>query len=156
MPNGYIGLIYDKDGLALKNGLHIMSGVIDSNYKGELKIIVVNLSSKPIKIEKGMKIAQLLIQKIENAVLKEVSELSEIERQEKTFGSSIPIYNPILTRSGDNIEDKKNRENKKERKAKDDLISEIKAEIDSKYKKANRRKLALKRGLKEVKSKIKK
>jgi len=88
LPRGYVGLIWDKSGLAFLNGVHTMSGVIDSNYRGEIQVVLVNLSSKLIKIEKGMKIAQLLVQKVENVTLKETSKLKESERGEKGFGSS--------------------------------------------------------------------
>ena len=88
VPKGYAGLVWDKSGLALNHGLRTMAGVLDCNYRGELKVVLVNLSSKLVRIEKGMKVAQLLVQKIENAFLKEVRQLTETERGEKGFGSS--------------------------------------------------------------------
>jgi len=153
---GNVELVWDKGSTSLKKGLHTMSGVLDSNYRGELKVVLVNLSSRPIKIGKGMKVAQLLIQKVENAVLKEVSNLSETERGEKAFGSSGLSYNPVLTESEDNPEIKENIGKKEKRKEKDDYLSEIKEELSRPKSKTSRRKIALKRGLKEIKRKIKK
>ncbi len=88
IPKGYVGLIWDKSGIASKIGLKTMGGVIDSNYRGEIKIVVFNTSKEEVKIEKGQKIAQMLIQKVEQAKILEVEELSETERNEKGFGSS--------------------------------------------------------------------
>lgn len=150
IPKSYVGLVWDKGGVSLRQGLHTMAGVLDSNYRGELKVVLVNLSSIPIKIERGTKVAQLLIQKVENAVLKEVSELSETERGQGGFGSSGLNYNPILTESKDGTKKNKNK------KDKDDLISEIKAEISGPTSKANKRKIALKRGLKEIRKVVRK
>jgi len=88
IPKGYVGLIWDKSGLALRTGVHTLSGVLDSNYRGELKVVLLNVSSKPIRIEKDMKVGQLLLQKIETAKLKEVENLSKTVRGERGFGSS--------------------------------------------------------------------
>jgi len=137
IPNNHVGLVWDKSGLALKQGFHTMSGVLDCNYRGELKVILVNLSSQARKIEKGVKVAQLLIQKVETASLKEVSGLSETTRGEKGFGSS------GLTGK------------KEQKEIKDDFISEIKEEIEKPKSKSKRKKIAMKRGLKEIRAKIK-
>ena|SRR3989344_1171757 len=88
IPKEHAGLVWDKSSLPLKYGIKTMAGVIDSNYRGELKIVLINLSSKEFQVAKGMKIAQLLIQKVERAEIKEVSELSSSERGEKGFGST--------------------------------------------------------------------
>ncbi|MEM1634296.1 MAG: dUTP diphosphatase, partial [Nanopusillaceae archaeon] len=58
IPKGYFGLIKDRSGLATK-GLHVLAGVIDENYRGEVKVVLVNLSDEEIKIEKFSRIAQL-------------------------------------------------------------------------------------------------
>lgn len=96
VPKGYVGLVWDKSGLALKQGIKTMAGVLDSGYRGELKIVLVNLSSQPFKIEKGMKIAQMLMQKVESAVLKEVRELSATERGDGGFGSSGLMHESLI------------------------------------------------------------
>ena len=88
LPEGFVGLVWDKSGLALKNGIKTMAGVIDSCYRGEIGIVLVNLSGQDYKIEKGQKIAQMLIQKIELAEIEEARELSETKRSEGGFGST--------------------------------------------------------------------
>ncbi len=88
IPQGYVGLIWDKSGIALKHGLKVMAGVIDSGYRGEIKILLHNLSSQPFTIERGKKIAQMLIQPIERKNIVEVDELDETPRGEGGFGST--------------------------------------------------------------------
>jgi dUTP pyrophosphatase len=87
LPKGYVSLVWDKSGIALK-GIKTMGGVIEHTYRGEYKIILVNLSSENYEIKKGQKIAQLLIQKIETAEIEEVDELSETTRGDGGFGST--------------------------------------------------------------------
>lgn len=88
IPEGYAGLIWDKSGIAIKNGLKTLGGVIDSGYRGEVKVGIANLSDKTYKFEKGQKVAQMIIQKIERPEIVEVLELSETSRGDKGFGSS--------------------------------------------------------------------
>lgn len=87
IPEGYVGLIWDKSGISLK-GVHRLAGVVDSGYRGEVKVVLVNLGSEPFIIEKGMKIAQLLIQKAEEVRVVDTEELEESPRGEKGFGST--------------------------------------------------------------------
>lgn len=88
IPAGYVGLVWDKSGIATNHGLKTMAGVIDAGYRGEVKILVHNLSNKSYTVEAGSKIAQLLIQPVEQKKIVEVEELEETERGEKGFGSS--------------------------------------------------------------------
>lgn len=88
IPAGYVGLIWDKSGIATKFGIKTMAGVVDSSYRGEVKILLHNLSSEKFKIEKGMKIAQMLIQPVEQKKMIEVKELEETARGEGGFGST--------------------------------------------------------------------
>jgi len=88
IPAGYVGLIWDKSGLASKHGLKTMAGVIDSGYRGEIKILVHNLSLETYLVESGKKIAQMLIQPIEQRKVIEVDCLDETERGEGGFGST--------------------------------------------------------------------
>jgi dUTP pyrophosphatase len=88
LPKGYVGLIWDKSGVAIKSGIKTMAGVMDSGYRGEYKIVLVNLSSKNFEIKKAQKIAQLLIQKIENPQIEIVKELSKTSRGSGGFGST--------------------------------------------------------------------
>ena len=88
IPGGYVGLVWDKSGLALKSGVKTMAGVIDAGYRGEIKVVLINLSNQDFKIKKGQKIAQMLIQKIEYPGIEEVEELGESVRGENDFGST--------------------------------------------------------------------
>lgn len=88
IPKNYVGLVWDKSGLALKDGVKTMAGVVDSSYRGEIKVVVINLSRKILSIKKGMKIAQMLIQPITTAKIKAVKNLSESKRGKKGFGST--------------------------------------------------------------------
>src|SRR3989344_5027488 len=88
MPEGFVALVWDKSGLALKNGIKTMAGVIDSGYRGEIGIVLANLSDQDYKIEKGQKIAQILIQKVERAEIEEVKNLNETSRGAGGFGST--------------------------------------------------------------------
>lgn len=87
IPEGYAGLIWDKSGISLK-GVHKLAGVIDSGYRGEVKVVLVNLSKKPFRIGKGMKIAQLLIQPVVEVQVVETDKLGETSRGEEGFGST--------------------------------------------------------------------
>src|SRR3989344_2667526 len=80
IPKGYVGLIWDKSGLSHKYGIKSFGGVIDSGYRGEIHVGVINLSDKFFSFEKGHKIGQLLIQKIEQVKLEEVDELTDSPR----------------------------------------------------------------------------
>lgn len=88
ISDGYVGLIWDKSGLAIKAGLKTLGGVVDSNYRGEILVGLINLSKTEYLLEKGHKVAQMIIQKKEDVVIEEVEELSSSERGEKGFGSS--------------------------------------------------------------------
>ncbi len=88
LPDGYVGLIWDKSSLGIKEILKTLGGVVDSGYRGEVKVGIINLSKKDFQISKGQKIAQMIIQKKENVKVEEVENLSESERNEKGFGSS--------------------------------------------------------------------
>ena len=69
-------------------GLHTIGGVFDAGYRGEYKIMLVNLSRKTYQIKKGDKIAQLLIQPVENIILKEVENISQTSRGAGRLGST--------------------------------------------------------------------
>ncbi len=91
IPDGYAGFVQPRSGLALKKGLTIANtpGLIDAHYRGELKVIAVNLDSEnPIHIERGERIAQLVIQEVPIVHLVEVDELDETDRGTGGFGSS--------------------------------------------------------------------
>ena len=88
IPSGYVGFVWDKSGLASKHGIKTMAGVIDSTYRGEIKIVLINLGDKDYLIEKNTKIAQILIQKIEHTEIEEVGNLEKTEREDGGFGST--------------------------------------------------------------------
>ena len=88
IPKGHFGNIRDRSGLAAKHSIHTLAGVVDSGYRGEVKVVTINLGKEEFKIEKGMRIAQMLIQPVANANIEEVSELDETKRNEGGFGST--------------------------------------------------------------------
>ena len=88
IPSGYVGLIWDKSGIARDYGIKTTGGVFDSNYTGEWFTGLVNLGQKDYKILKGQKIAQALIQKIVKPQIKEVNEFPETNRGAGGFGST--------------------------------------------------------------------
>lgn len=88
IPEGYVGLVWDKSGLSMNHGLKTLGGVIDSGYRGEIMIGIANLSNEDYTIEKGHKVAQMLIQKIETPTIEEMEELEDSHRGEKGFGST--------------------------------------------------------------------
>ena len=90
IPHGYEAQIRPKSGLALEHGIsHANSvGTIDSGYRGEIKIPMINFSDKPYKIEKGRKIGQMVFARVEEAVFEEVEDLGQTTRNENGFGST--------------------------------------------------------------------
>jgi dUTP pyrophosphatase len=88
MPTGYVGLIWDKSGLASNHGLTNLGGVIDAGYRGEYFVTLLNVSEQDYTVEKGHKIAQLLIQPVEHPSIEEVTELSDSSRGAGGFGST--------------------------------------------------------------------
>ncbi len=87
VPENHVGLIWDKSGISLQ-GVHRLAGVVDSGYRGEVKIVLINLSREEIVIEKGMKIAQMLIQPVSTVTVKETDNLDKTVRGENGFGST--------------------------------------------------------------------
>ena len=90
LPEGYEAQIRPRSGLAAKHGIGIVNspGTIDADYRGEIKIILVNLSDEPFTLNPGERIAQMVIAKYERVEHKEVSSLGETERGEGGFGST--------------------------------------------------------------------
>jgi dUTP pyrophosphatase len=91
IPLGYAGFIHPRSGLALRSGLGLVNapGTIDSGYRGEIKVIVINHDpSEPIRISRGDRIAQLVIQRVEQAQFDVVDELPDSERGDGGHGST--------------------------------------------------------------------
>ena len=99
IPEGKVGLIWPRSGLAVKRGVHVMAGVIDSSYTGEILVCLLSTQidswsivepprNTDLEIKRGDKIAQLLIQDIYLYDVEEVDEIEDTERGKKGFGSS--------------------------------------------------------------------
>ncbi len=88
IPSGYVGLIWDKNGLSHNYGLKTLGGVVDSGYRGEIMVGLINLGGEDYTIEAGDKVAQMIIQKKEICEIEEVDQLTDSERGQSGFGSS--------------------------------------------------------------------
>lgn len=91
LPPGHAGLVVPRSGLAIKHGISIVNapGLIDSNYRGEIKAVLINLDPhEPFAIERGDRIAQLVIVRVEEAAFAPCSELPDSDRGQGGFGSS--------------------------------------------------------------------
>ena len=88
IPEGYVGLIWPRSGLAIKKGVDCGAGVIDSCYRGEIKVLLFNHSDTEFQIVPGDRIAQILIQKVERVHFIPVNELSATNRNEEGLGST--------------------------------------------------------------------
>ena len=91
IPDGYAGFVVPRSGLAAKHGIGVVNapGLIDSGYRGEVRVLLINLDRfDPFEIRRGERIAQLVIQRVEEASLREVSELPSSARGEGGFGST--------------------------------------------------------------------
>jgi len=90
LPEGYEAQVRPRSGLALKHGITVLNtpGTIDADYRGEVGVVLVNLSNTPFTIEPGERIAQMVIAKYEQALLEEVEVLDETERGAGGYGHS--------------------------------------------------------------------
>ena len=90
LPIGYEAQVRPRSGLAAKKGITVLNapGTIDADYRGEIGVILVNLSKEEFVIEDGMRIAQLVIAKHERALWNKVSELTTTQRGDSGFGST--------------------------------------------------------------------
>jgi dUTP pyrophosphatase len=90
IPEGYVGLVHPRSGLALKHGITVLNapGTIDSGYRGEVGVILYNSGAEHFEIKAGDRIAQLVIQKVETAEFEIVDALIDTDRGEGGFGST--------------------------------------------------------------------
>jgi dUTP pyrophosphatase len=91
IPPGFAGFVLPRSGLALRHGITVLNapGLIDAGYRGEVKVLLVNLDPRDaVKVERGERVAQLVIQRVEEARLEEVAELPASERGAGGFGST--------------------------------------------------------------------
>ena len=90
IPKGFEVQIRPRSGLAAKQKISVLNtpGTIDADYRGEIKVILINLGQETFKVEKGLRIAQMVVCPIVQAQLKEVDDLNETERGKGGFGST--------------------------------------------------------------------
>jgi dUTP pyrophosphatase len=90
VPEGFEAQVRPRSGLALRHGLSMPNspGTIDSDYRGELKVLVINLGREPLHIERGMRIAQLIIAPVAHATIQVVDVMDDTARGEHGFGST--------------------------------------------------------------------
>jgi dUTP pyrophosphatase len=88
IPPGHVGLVWPRSGLAVRHGIDTLAGVIDSDYRGEVLVVLVNHGQEPFAIAPGDRIAQLLLQRVERAAFARRTRLDDSERGEGGFGST--------------------------------------------------------------------
>ena len=88
VPEGFVGLIWDRSSMAAKRGVHRFAGVIDSGYRGEIKVCLWNASDRYCVVNRGERIAQILFQQVPPFTLIEVFSLDDTDRGRGGFGSS--------------------------------------------------------------------
>lgn len=90
VPSGFEAQIRPRSGLALKYGISLVNtpGTVDSDYRGEINVIMINFGYKPFNVKRGDRIAQMVINKIETPIVIEADELDNTERGDKGFGST--------------------------------------------------------------------
>jgi dUTP pyrophosphatase len=90
LPKGYEAQIRPRSGLAYKNGVTVLNspGTVDADYRGEIKVLLANLGQEPFTIERGMRIAQMVIAKHEHVSWEKVENLEDTARGEGGFGST--------------------------------------------------------------------
>jgi dUTP pyrophosphatase len=88
IPEGHVGLIRDRVGITTKMGVHTAAGTFDPAYRGEISIVLINFGEEAVQIEKGMRIAQMIIIPVKKVKIQEVSKLDITDRYDKGFGST--------------------------------------------------------------------
>ncbi len=90
IPEGHAGLVLPRSGLALKHGITVLNapGLVDAGYRGEIQVLLINHGAEPVTLERGERIAQLVIQPVAQARLVETERLPDSSRGEGGFGST--------------------------------------------------------------------
>lgn len=90
VPDGWVALVHPRSGLALRSGLTVVNapGTIDAGYRGEVKVLLVNLGDEPVTVARHDRIAQLLLQRVARAVVSESDALDDTTRSAGGFGST--------------------------------------------------------------------
>jgi dUTP pyrophosphatase len=88
LPPGHVGLVWPRSGLAVRHGIDTLAGVIDSDYRGEVRVVLVNHGGQEFRVEAGDRIAQLLVQSVERPSYERVAALEPTARGAGGFGST--------------------------------------------------------------------
>ena len=88
IPDGYVGLIWPRSGLAVKKGIDVFAGVVDAGYRGDVGVCLYNSSEVQFEVKAGERIAQIIFQEAPSFILQEVSDLNSSARGKGGFGSS--------------------------------------------------------------------
>jgi len=88
LPRGHVGLVWPRSGLAVRHGIDTLAGVVDSDYRGEVRVVLVNHGREAFQIAPGDRVAQLLIQRVERGEFVGVESLASTDRGEGGFGST--------------------------------------------------------------------
>jgi dUTP diphosphatase len=88
IPPGHVGLVWPRSGLAVRHGLDTLAGVIDSDYRGEVRVVLVNHGTETVHLAPGDRIAQLLLQRVERGDFSRVEDLADSARGRSGFGST--------------------------------------------------------------------
>jgi len=88
IPPGHAGLVWPRSGLAVRHGIDTLAGVIDSDYRGEVRVVLVNHGDQPFTIAAGDRVAQLLVQRVERALFRVAGAVTDSGRGSGGFGST--------------------------------------------------------------------
>ena len=88
IPPGHVGLVWPRSGLAVRHGIDTLAGVIDSDYRGEVRVVLVNHGDAPFRVTPGDRVAQLLVQRVERADFTAAAEIDDTHRGSGGFGST--------------------------------------------------------------------
>jgi dUTP pyrophosphatase len=88
IPSGHVGLVWPRSGLAVRHGIDTLAGVIDSDYRGEVRVVLVNHGDAPFRVAAGDRVAQLLVQRVERAAFTAAATIDDTDRGGSGFGST--------------------------------------------------------------------
>ena len=88
IPPGHVGLVWPRSGLAVRHGIDTLAGVVDSDYRGEVRVVLVNHGDQPFHIAAGDRVAQLLVQRVERAAFTATTGIDDTDRGGGGFGST--------------------------------------------------------------------
>ena len=88
IPPGHVGLVWPRSGLAVRHGIDTLAGVIDDDYRGEVRVVLVNHGDAPFRIAPGDRVAQLLVQRVERAAFTATAGIDDTDRGGGGFGST--------------------------------------------------------------------